>query len=329
VTDRFLPYGRQSIDDSDIKAVADALTGDFLTTGPLVDEFEQAFADYVGSDYAVACSNGTASLHLLMLALDIGPGDVCIVPSITFLATANCARYVGADVVFADVDPQSGLMTPQLAREAVERAGGQRPVRAILPVHLRGDACDLPGLAQVASEVGAVLVEDAPHALGTRTLFDGKPGRIGDCRYGMAASFSFHPVKSLTTGEGGMITTSDAALAQKLRRLRSHGMTRPADADPWVYEMQAPGFNYRLPDINCALGLSQLKRMERFADRRRHRALLESGRSSTASADGSNRLCRPGNQSSRGYGCSQGRRHRDPGALYSGSPATLLQVALW
>jgi UDP-4-amino-4,6-dideoxy-N-acetyl-beta-L-altrosamine transaminase len=268
----FLPYGRQTIEEDDIAAVAQALRGDFLTTGPTVEAFEVAFAAKVGAAHAVACSNGTASLHLAMMALGVGPGDSCIVPSITFLATANCAAYVGAEVVFADVDQDSGLMTPQTLAEALARATG--PVKAVLPVHLRGDVCDLPGLAKLAAGAGAVLVEDAPHALGSTMDFGGGPERVGDCAHGVMASFSFHPVKTIATGEGGMLTTNDAALAAKLKSLRSHGMTRPPGAEPWVYEMAQPGFNYRLPDINCALGLSQLSKLDRFTDRRRQLTAL-------------------------------------------------------
>lgn len=272
MSDGFLPYGRQTIEEDDIAAVAQALRGDFLTTGPTVEAFETAFAAKVGAAHAVACSNGTASLHLAMLALGIGPGDTCIVPSITFLATANCAAYVGAEVVFADVDQDSGLMTPDTLADAMDRATG--PVKAVLPVHLRGDVCDLPGLARLAAEAGAVLVEDAPHALGSVMDFGGGPERVGDCSHSAMASFSFHPVKTIATGEGGMLTTNDGALAAKLKALRSHGMTRPPGADPWVYEMAQPGFNYRLPDINCALGLSQLSKLDRFTGRRRRLTAL-------------------------------------------------------
>ncbi|MBI1404592.1 MAG: UDP-4-amino-4,6-dideoxy-N-acetyl-beta-L-altrosamine transaminase [Caulobacter sp.] len=277
MSDSFLPYGRQTIEEDDIAAVAAALRGDFLTTGPTVAAFETAFADRVGAGHAVACSNGTASLHLAMMALEVGPGDVCIAPSITFLATANCAAYVGAEVVFADVDPDSGLMTPESLAEALERAGG-RPVRVVLPVHLRGDVCDLPGLAALAEAAGAVLVEDAPHALGSTMDFGGGRERVGDCAHSAMASFSFHPVKTIATGEGGMLTTNDAALAERLRALRSHGMTRPPGAAPWVYEMARPGYNYRLPDINCALGLSQLGKLDRFTARRRALAALYDAR---------------------------------------------------
>ncbi len=269
----FLPYGRQTIEDDDIAAVTEALRADFLTTGPMVGRFEAAFAGAVGARHAVACSNGTAALHMAMLAAGIGPGDVCIVPSITFLATANCATYVGADVVFADVDPDSGLMTPETLAEALSRAEGRR-VRAVLPVHLRGDVCDLPALADLAGAAGAILVEDAPHALGSNLRRGNEVHRVGDNAFSAMATFSFHPVKTIATGEGGMVTTSDDVLAERLRLARSHGMVRPAGAAPWIYEMPEPGFNYRLPDVLCALGLSQLAKLERFTARRRILAAL-------------------------------------------------------
>jgi UDP-4-amino-4,6-dideoxy-N-acetyl-beta-L-altrosamine transaminase len=263
-----LPYGRQTIEDDDIAAVVAALKADFLTTGPTVEAFENAFAETVGARHAVACANGTAALHLAMLALEVQPGEAVVVPSITFLATANCARYVGAEVVFADVDPMSGLMTSDSLADALTRVG-DRKLRAVLPVHLRGDAADLPGLAALAGEAGAVLVEDAPHALGTTMRFGNVTERVGDARHSAMATFSFHPVKTIATGEGGMVTTNDAGLAERLRVMRSHGMVRPAGSDPWWYEMAEPGFNYRLPDILCALGLSQLAKLGRFAGRRR------------------------------------------------------------
>jgi dTDP-4-amino-4,6-dideoxygalactose transaminase len=200
--------------------------------------------------------------------LDVKPGEVVIAPSITFLATANCARYVGADVVFADVDPDTGLMTPETLAQAIARVGDRR-LRAVLPVHLRGDACDLPGLEALARDAGAVLVEDAPHAVGTTMTFGNTSEIVGDVRHSAMATFSFHPVKTIATGEGGMITTNDPAIAARLKVLRSHGMVRPEGCEPWWYEMPEPGFNYRLPDILCALGLSQLKKLPRFAARRR------------------------------------------------------------
>ena len=263
-----LPYGRQTIEDDDIAAVAEALRADFLTTGPAVEAFEAAFALAVGAPHAVACSNGTAALHLAMMALDVQPGEVVIAPAITFLATANCARYVGAEVVFADVDPNTGLMTPDTLTEALTRLGG-RKLRAVLPVHLRGDVAQLPELAALAGQAGAVLIEDAPHALGSTATFGNVAERVGDARHSAMATFSFHPVKTIATGEGGMVTTNDPRLAERLRIFRSHGMVRPPGADPWWYEMPEPGFNYRLPDILCALGLSQLAKLPRFAARRK------------------------------------------------------------
>ncbi len=264
----FLPYGRQTIEDDDIAAVAEALRGDFLTTGPTVEAFEKAFAAKVGAQYAVVCANGTAALHLCMLALKAGPGDVAIVPSTTFLASANCARFVGADVVFADVDPATGLMTPETLEEAIVRAGGRR-IAAVIPVHLRGDVVDLPALSTIAERVGAVVIEDACHAVGSTADFGGGDEPVGNCAYSAMACFSFHPVKTIATAEGGMVTTNDPVLAERLRRLRGHGMERPGGADPWVYEMSEVGFNYRLPDVLCALGVSQLAKLDRFVERRR------------------------------------------------------------
>ena len=228
----FLPYGRQTIEEDDIAAVAEALRGDFLTTGPTVEAFERAFAETVGAKHAVACANGTAALHLAMLALDVQPGEAVIAPAITFLATANCARYVGAEVVFADVDADTGLMTPATLADALGRVDG-RKLRAVLPVHLRGDAAELPALADLARGAGAVLVEDAPHALGTTMRFGNTAEQVGDVRHSAMATFSFHPVKTIATGEGGMVTTNDPALAERLRVLRSHGMVRPAGAEAW------------------------------------------------------------------------------------------------
>jgi UDP-4-amino-4,6-dideoxy-N-acetyl-beta-L-altrosamine transaminase len=269
----FLPYGRQTIEDDDVAAVAEALRGDFLTTGPTVEAFETAFAAKVGAGHAIAVSNGTATLHLAMMALKVGEGDVCVAPSVTFLATANCARYVGAEVVFADVDPDSGLMTPDTLARALAGARGER-IKAILPVHLRGDVCDLPALKAMAAASGAVLVEDAPHALGSVGTFGGVDHRIGDGAFSSFTSFSFHPVKTLATGEGGMLTTNDPELAARARLLRSHGMVRAPGGDPWWYEMPELGLNYRIPDVLCALGLSQLKKLDRFVARRRQLTAL-------------------------------------------------------
>jgi len=266
----FLPYGRQSIDDSDIEAVARVLRSDWLTTGPEVDAFEADFAAVTGAGHAIACSNGTTALHLALAGLGVGPGDVCIVPAITFMATANAAIYCGADVVFADVDADTGLMTADTLRQAVARAPGGRS-RAVLPVHLAGQCEDMAALRDIATAAGAVLVEDACHALGTR--WQGRP--VGAGQYSDAACFSFHPVKTIAAGEGGMVTTNDPGLAARLRRLRSHGIERdPAQMErgqdePWWHEMQALGWNYRLCDVQAALARSQLARLDAFAAKRK------------------------------------------------------------
>jgi len=253
----FLPYGRQTIDEADIAAVVEALKADFLTTGPRVEAFEAALARAVGAPHAVVCSNATAALHLAMASLDVGPGDVCVVPSMTFLATANCVRFQGAEVVFADVDPDTGLITQDTLHAAMDRAP-RRP-SAILPVHLAGRVADMPALAEIAGDIP--IVEDACHALGSESA--------GACVHSAMACFSFHPVKMIASGEGGAVTTRSDELAQRLRRLRSHGMVRPEGGDPWWYEQQELGWNYRLPDILCALGHSQLSKLDTFAARRR------------------------------------------------------------
>jgi UDP-4-amino-4,6-dideoxy-N-acetyl-beta-L-altrosamine transaminase len=256
-----LPYGRQSVDEHDIAAVEAVLRTDFLTTGPEVARFEAAFAESVGARHAIACSSGTAALHLALLSHGIGKGDVCIAPSITFLATANAIRHTQAEVAFADVDPDSGLMTPATLADALSRTDGRR-VGAILPVHLRGEVCDLAALNTLAASAGAVMIEDAAHALGSV----GPTGPVGS---GATACFSFHPVKTICTGEGGMVATQDPEIAQAAARLRSHGMEPDPDEGPWAYVMSAPGFNYRLPDILCALGASQLGKLPAFVARRR------------------------------------------------------------
>jgi UDP-4-amino-4,6-dideoxy-N-acetyl-beta-L-altrosamine transaminase len=272
MANRFLPYGRQSIDHSDIAAVVEVLRGDWLTTGPTIEALEEAFAEAVGADHAVACSNGTTALHLALAAEGVGPGDVCIVPAITFMATANAALYCGAEVVFADVDPDTGLMTPASLAEAIGRADGR--ARVALPVHLAGQCEAIDQMAELVSAAGAVLVEDACHAVGSR--WKGEP--VGNGRHARAATFSFHPVKTIAAGEGGMVTTRDAALARRMRLLRSHGIERDtarherSESEPWWHEMQALGWNYRLSDIQAALALSQLRRLGAFTARRRELA---------------------------------------------------------
>ncbi len=278
----FLPYGRHHIDDDDVAAVVAVLRSEALTTGPAVPAFEAALATATRAQHAIACGNGTEALHLALLGLGLGPGDWVVVPAITFLATANAVRMVGADVVFADVDPDTGLITTETAAAAAARAPG--PVRAVLPVHLAGQFGDLPALADLARAHGWAVVEDACHAIGTRyDLGTECTGVVGDGRWADATTFSFHPVKTIAMGEGGAVTTNNPDLAHHMARLRCHGMVREATnfqhpaqafaedgrAHPWYYEMTELGFNYRACDLQCALGLSQLAKLEHFAARRR------------------------------------------------------------
>ncbi|WP_439816618.1 UDP-4-amino-4,6-dideoxy-N-acetyl-beta-L-altrosamine transaminase [Zavarzinia sp. CC-PAN008] len=276
----FLPYGRHVIEEDDILAVAAVLRSDFLTGGPAVAAFEAAFAQAVGAAYAVVVANGTAALHLGALALGLGPGDHVVVPSVTFLATANAARYVGAEVVFADVDPATGLMGPAEVEAAIARSPG--PVKAVFPVHLAGQCVDLATIAGIAERHGIAVMDDACHALGSRFTSNGRDHRAGDGTLTRLSTFSMHPVKTIAMGEGGALTTSDAGLARRLGLLRSHGMVRapgpfavPEQAldsaggpNPWYYEMPEPGFNFRESDIHCALGLSQLGKLDRFVSAR-------------------------------------------------------------
>ncbi len=275
---QFLPYGRHTIEADDIAAVSAVLKSDFLTTGPAVDSFETAFAAATGARHAVALSSGTAALHLATLALGLGPGDAVVVPSITFVATANVAELAGAEVLFADVDAETGLMTPTTLEAALERRGDGAP-RAVYPVHLNGQSADMAGIKEVADRHGLKIIEDACHALGGTT--HGHP--VGDCVNSDMAMFSLHPVKTIAMGEGGVLTTNDEGLAATLRGLRNHGLVRDAasfentamafdkkgNANPWYYELHAPAFNYRASDIHCALGTSQLTKLERFVDARR------------------------------------------------------------
>jgi len=274
-----LPYGRQVIEDDDIAAVADALRGELLTTGPRVGEFERALAEATGATHAIACNNGTAALHLAARALNLGPGTTTIVPAITFLATANAVRLNGGDVVFADGDPDSGLMRTSDLAGALARCPN-RTANAVFNVHLAGQCGDLVAIHALARRHGLRIVEDACHAIGT--AYHGNR-RVGDNSFADLTCFSFHPVKTIAMGEGGALTTNDAALAGIIARDRNHGVSRdPAaftqsdeafddagQAHPWYYEMEWPGLNYRIPDILCALGLSQLKKLPRFAARRR------------------------------------------------------------
>jgi UDP-4-amino-4,6-dideoxy-N-acetyl-beta-L-altrosamine transaminase len=279
----YLPYGRQCIDDDDVAAVTAVLRGDFLTTGPSVDAFEIALAESVGASYAVVCSSGTSALHIAMAALKLGENDVVGMPSVTFLATANAARYVGAEVEFVDVEATTGLATPALF-EQIYKGTRRGTLKALAPVHLAGQCVDMPTLAKSAGRLGLRIIEDAAHAIGTSYVDEnGESVPVGSCRHSDMTVFSFHPVKTITMGEGGAVTTNDPALYHSLLRLRSHGMVRQAkdftnhdlafaqggESNPWYYEMSELGFNYRSSDLHCALGLSQLEKLPRFRERRR------------------------------------------------------------
>jgi len=257
-----IPYGRHTIDDGDIAAVVEVLQGNWLTTGPRVAAFESAFAEVVGARAAVAVSSGTAALHAAMDALGIGPGDEVIVPALTFAASANCVVYQGGVPVFADVLPDTLLLDPA----SVEARISPR-TRAIIAVDYAGQPCDYDALQQLARHHNLALVADACHALGAR--YRGRP--VGSLA--LLNTFSFHPVKHIATGEGGMITTDDAQLAQRMRLFRNHGITtdhrQREEAGSWFYEMVDLGFNYRLSDINCALGHSQLQKLPGWIERRR------------------------------------------------------------
>lgn len=257
-----IPYGRQQIDDDDIRAVVDVLRSDWLTTGPAVARFESDVAEYVGATYGVAVSSGTAALHVAALALGVGPGDEVIVPPMTFAATANAVVYAGATPVFVDVREADLLLDPKLVEAAITPH-----TRAIFAVDYAGQPCDWDELRAVADRHGLALLADGCHALGA-TYRGRSVGTLADLTV-----FSFHPVKHITTGEGGMVVTEDAALADRMRSLRNHGITadfRERDAgDSWYYEIAEMGNNYRLTDIQCALGSSQLRKLDGWLARRR------------------------------------------------------------
>ncbi len=265
-----LPYGRQLIEDDDVEAVAAQLRSDSLTQGPTVAKFEQALCAVTGAKHAVAVSSGTAALHLACLVAGVGSGDRGITSAITFVASANCVRYAGGKPFFTDVDPATGHMSLESLREVV-RAGPAPKV--IIPVDFSGSVADLEGVQAVARECGAKVIEDAAHSLGA--TYAGGRFRAGSCTHSDFAILSFHPVKHITTGEGGAILTNDATAFERLMMLRTHGITKePArltvqDEGPWYHEQQALGFHYRLNDLQCALGLSQLKKLNRFVTRRR------------------------------------------------------------
>lgn len=273
-------YGRQSLDEDDIQAVVTALRGQYLTGGPAIRGFEEALERYTGAPFAISCGNCTQALHLAAHALGVGSGTSVIVPSVTFLATANMPRMLGADIVFSDVDPDNGLMRPQDLEEALKRCVS-KPV-AVMPVHLAGQIVDIKAIHDIARQDGLKILEDAAHAVGTTYVVDGKTHHVGDCAYSDATAFSFHPVKHITSGEGGAVLVKDKTLAERIIQLRSHGMVRNPDefkrkdkgfdengvVNPWYYEMPEFGYNYRLTDIQAALAMSQLKKLPSFVAKR-------------------------------------------------------------
>ncbi len=266
-----IPYGRQNISQDDIDAVIEVLRSDFLTQGPLVPEFEKVVASYCGAKHAVAVNSATSALHIACLALGVGPGDLVWTSPITFVASANCARYCGADVDFIDIDPDTYNMSMDRLAEKLEQAKQQnRLPKVVIPVHLAGQACEMQKLHALSIQYGFRIIEDASHAIGGS--YQGE--KIGSCRYSDITVFSFHPVKIITTGEGGMAVTNDPALVKHMARLRSHGITRypaemthPPDGS-WYYQQIELGFNYRMTDMQAALGISQMRRLDDFVAQR-------------------------------------------------------------
>lgn len=254
-------YGKQSLDWSDYLSVLKTLKSSFLTCGPRVEEFEQAICDYTGAKYCVAVSSATAALHIAMLAIDINQGDEVITSPITFLASSNCVLYAGGTVKFADIEADTANINPEEIKKQLNPK-----TKAIIPVHFAGQSCDMKEISKIAKENNLFIVEDAAHAIGS----DYKETKVGSCKYSDMTVFSFHPVKTITTGEGGAITTNNEELYQKLLHLRSHGMHKEGKmAKNWEYEMRELGYNYRLTDIQAALGITQLNKLDKFKKRRR------------------------------------------------------------
>lgn len=263
-----IPYGRQDISQADIDAVVDVLRSDFLTQGPLIPAFEEAVASYCGVQHGIAVNSATSALHIACLALGVGEGDMVWTTPTTFVASANCALYCGAEVDFVDIDPRSyNLSVERLAEKLAQAQKNGKLPKVLIPVHLCGQPCDMAGIYALSAQYGFSIIEDASHAIGSR--YQGEP--VGNCRYSDITIFSFHPVKIITSGEGGMALTNDAQLAKRMRLLRSHGITSDATEmhprvpeELWNYQQIALGFNYRMTDIHAALGLSQTKRLDDF-----------------------------------------------------------------
>ena len=272
-----IPYGRQNINQADIDAVVEVLRSDFLTQGPVVPEFEKAVAAYCHANHAVAVNSATSALHIACLALGVGKGDLVWTSPITFVASANCALYCGAEVDFVDIDPQTyNLSVDRLKEKLFHAEKAEKLPKVVIPVHLCGQPCDMEGIYALRQQYGFKIIEDASHAIGGRY----KDEPVGNCHYSDITVFSFHPVKIITTGEGGMALTNDHQLAVQMRLLRSHGITtdtalrhsRP-EHELWNYQQIDLGFNYRMTDIQAALGLSQMQRLDEFVAKRHNIAI--------------------------------------------------------
>jgi UDP-4-amino-4,6-dideoxy-N-acetyl-beta-L-altrosamine transaminase len=267
-----LPYSTQWIEDDDVRAVAEVLRSGWLTQGPAIERFEAALAEHCGAKHAIAVSSGTAALHVACLALDLAPGNRLVTSPISFTASANCGVYCGAAPDFADIEGDTGNMSAGTLTVALERGAAD----VVVPVHYGGRPADVEGIARVAK--GAAVIEDASHAVGAEARTNGGWMKVGACAHSAAVVFSFHPVKPMTTAEGGAILTQDDALARRMRALRTHGIVRePAQQEnlgPWYYEMRELGFNYRITDVQAALGTSQLRRLDEGIERRRRLAGL-------------------------------------------------------
>ena len=266
-----IPYGRQSVSEEDIQAVVETLKSDFLTQGPAVPAFEQALASYCNVPYAVAVNSATSALHIACLALGVGPGSRVWTSPVSFVASANCARYCGAAVDFVDIEPDTGNMAVDKLRQKLELARSNDTLpHVVIPVHLAGASCDMQQIHYLANEFGFSIIEDASHAVGAG--YQDEP--VGNCHYSDITVFSFHPVKIITTAEGGLALTNNSELADKMRLLRSHGisrdetvMTEPSHG-PWYYQQIELGYNYRMTDIQAALGLSQMNKLDAFIEKR-------------------------------------------------------------
>lgn len=273
-----ISYGHQTIEKDDVQAVVDALGSELITQGPRAEEFERRIAEYTGARYAVVVSSGTAALHIAMLAAGVAPGDRVLTSPLTFLASANAALYAGAEPVFADVEPDTGNISPRGCASALQAHSG---VKAVVPVHYAGHPARMEEIRSVAEARGAMVIEDACHALGARWKdSEGRWQVVGSCSHSDMAVMSFHPVKSITSAEGGVVTTNDRWLYERLKELRNHGVTRDPErfvyhgGGPWYYEMQYLGFNYRLSELHAALGANQMKKLDRFVSRRREIAAV-------------------------------------------------------